>query len=152
MKKIKVDGVKCKVTTSTENVKKQWYDLDLDVWGSHVHLFVGSVDEMKASARSKFKDNADVLEVIESWGKRDADAFGGSNSCGDHYIIRLKRYRPGMVADVLTLMHESLHVAQRLLCDIGAEVEPSGSETLAYTHQFIVGRLIEKILKANKLM
>ena len=51
---------------------------------------------------------------------------------------------------MLTLSHETLHAAQIMLYNIGAEMNPAGSETLAYTHQFIFGRLMSEILKGVK--
>jgi hypothetical protein len=144
-----IDGVEYNVTSGFESVEKGWYDVKIGVWASDVHVFVGSVEEMQVSAREKFKDKAQVVAMLESWGTRDCgEAYGGMNSCGSDYVIRLSKYCPCNMGHMLTLVHEGLHAAQRMLSDLGAEVNPTGSETLAYTHVNIVGKIMHKFCES----
>lgn len=147
--KVVIDGVEQNLThTTIDDTVTGWFKVHVKMWNSTVYLFVGSIDELIKSGRVRFKDNPEVLEEIEHFQEKHPKAFAAVRLCGlNDFIIRLNSFRPCLIDDMLTLCHESLHVAQVMLYNVGAEVEPAGSETLAYTHGHIFGRLIQELLK-----
>ena len=150
-KKKIVYGVETSVVKARlDDVAKGWYKASVKFWRSTIHLFVGSIDEMIESGRKRFKDEPEVLEEIGKFAEGHATAFAAVRFCGENdFVVRIKSFRPCLIEDILTLSHESLHVAQRLLHNVGAEVNPTGSETLAYTHEYIFGHLMHEILKGG---
>ena len=150
-KKVIIDGVEQNLTQTTINDKVTgWFKMKVGLWNSTVHLFIGSIEEMQKSGRERFKDNPEVLEDIEHFKEKHPRAFAAVRQCGlNDFLIRMDSFRPCLLDNMLTLCHESLHVAQVMLYNIGAEVEPAGSETLAYTHEHIFGSLMSEILKSG---
>ena len=134
---------KCKI----EDKASGWYKIDVKPWHSNVWLFVGSIEELVESGESVFKDNPEALKAINGFKDGRADAFAAVRQCGNDFVLRMDSCRPCVIADMLCLCHECLHVAQMMLSNIGAEVNPKGSETLAYTHEYIFGHMMSEILK-----
>ena len=152
-KKIVIDGKEQNFTKATIDDKVTgWFRVVSQQWHTTIHLFVGSVDNLVKSGRERFKDDSEMLCVVEQFANDVEDKAHAAVrvSAGNNFIVRIDSYRPCLMDDMLTLSHESLHAAQMLLYNIGAEVNPAGSETLAYTHQFILGRLMSELLKGSK--
>lgn len=151
-KKILINGIEQSLSNATVYDKSEgWFKVVSQQWHANIHLFVGSVDDCIKSGKERFSDNPDILAEIEKFAVVHKEA--GSNvrwTSKNDFVIRIDSYRPCLMDDQLTLSHECLHVAQILLFNIGAEVDPSGSETLAYTHQFIYGRMMSELLKGSK--
>ena len=150
--KIVIDGEEQNLTkASIDDRATGWYKITSQQWHSTVHLFVGGIEDLVVSGRQRFKDDAEMLSVVDRFADDQNDMAHAAVriSDGNNFIIRIDNYRPCLMDDILTLSHETLHAAQILLYNIGAEVNPAGSETLAYTHQFILGRLISEILKGD---
>ena len=152
MNKVMIDGKEQNLIKATINDHVTgWFKVVSHQWHATVHLFVGSVEDLVVSGRERFKDSPDILSEIENFAEVHATANAAvRHTDKNDFIIRINSYSPCLMDDVLTLSHESLHVAQILLYNIGAEVNPAGSETLAYTHQFIFGRLMSELLKGVK--
>ena len=148
MKKVKNDanGEKYNVVYSgLGNVENGWYKCDMSIWPADVYLYVGDWDNLKPSARERFKDDSKVLGAIEKWERRNVELGEcGMFSSAGLYFIRMDKFCPCVIYDLVLLMHETLHATQRMLDDIGVEQDPSGSEVLAYTH----GHLFLQLFKA----
>ena len=134
---------KAKVTDTAAG----WYKVEVQLWHSTVWLFVGKIEELILSGRKLFKDNPQMLNAVEGFKNGRTDAFAAVRPCGGDFILRMESYRPCIIQDMLCPDHECLHVAQMMLSNIGAEVNPKGSETLAYTHEYIFGHMMSEILK-----
>lgn len=134
---------KAKVTDTAAG----WYKVEVQLWHSTVWLFVGKIEELILSGRKLFKDNPEMLNAVEGFKNGRTDAFAAVRPCGGDFIFRMESYRPCIIQDMLCLDHECLHVAQMMLSNVGAEVNPKGSETLAYTHEYIFGHMMSEILK-----
>lgn len=149
-KNIEIDGKEqCLSAASIDDKASGWYEIVSHQWHSTVYLFIGSIEDLVASGRKKFADDSEMLSVVNEFAGDVEDDAGAAVRCSkrNNFIVRIDSYRPCLIDDMLTLSHESLHAAQRMLYNVGAEVNPAGSETLAYTHQFIYGRLLSEILK-----
>lgn len=149
-KNIEIDGKEQRLSAASIDDKASgWYKMVSQQWHSTVYLFIGSIEDLVASGRKKFEEDPEMLTVVNEFARDGEDDAGAAvrSSKGNNFIVRIDSYRPCLMDDMLTLSHESLHAAQRMLYNVGAEVNPAGSETLAYTHQFIYGRLMSEILK-----
>lgn len=147
-----VDGSEQDIMKATvESRAEGWFKVVSQQWHATFHLFVGTVEDLIKSGRDQFRDNPDILAEVEKLAeyRADADAAVGHTLRND-FVIRIKSYHPCLMDDMLTLSHECLHAAQMLLHNVGAEVDPAGSETLAYTHQFIFGRFMAELLKGAR--
>ena len=137
-KKIVIDGKQQSLSKATVDDRAEgWFKVVSQQWHANIYLFVGSVEDCVKSGRERFKDNPDIVAEIEQFAVVHAEAHANARwTSKNDFIIRMGSYRPCLMDDQLTLCHECLHVAQILLFNICAEVNPAGSETLAYTHEF----------------
>lgn len=123
-----------------------WFRCRVGLWHTTIYLFVGEWSDMLRTGRVRFKDRPDMLEGIAEFAT-GTDAANVWFVDKTNAIIRMQKFRPCWLDDQLSLSHECLHAAQHILHNVHAEVDPAGSETLAYTHEFIVGKLTHEILK-----
>lgn len=132
----------------------KWAFVDIPLFHARVFLFVGSMSDMRQTARSCIRDfeqsdSDDVAMFIENYCDShcdclhtNGDAFGQEGTA----FIRVSSLSLNVLDDVLVLNHECLHAALGILDWVG--IESKGEhETLCYTHEFIFGRAMKEFSK-----
>ncbi len=113
-KKITVDGQEHNLSNATiDDEVTGWFKIESQQWHSTIHLHIGSIAKLVDSGWTRFKDDSEMLAVVKQFAEEVDDPANAAVRVSDrnNFIMRINSYRPCLIDDMLTLSHESLHVA-----------------------------------------
>ena len=134
---------------------RNWYHVDVGLWHTGVHIFIGSRRDMVASMPEALQDYGYSFDKY----KRECEAFrernpdfwnapdnGGDARCGaEDVFIRLSSLSCEL-SDLGLAWHECLHAANIILCNVKLTGN-TNCEGLAYTQEYIAVRFLRQYVQ-----
>lgn len=134
---------------------KGWFRTSLDVFLTNVLCFVGGrkemLDTLSTAPVMETLPNEHIVEIghqiASDFDRRCSSVAGEVSHYGDIQFIRLEKFN-GTVNDICVLAHESLHVAEDVLRELGLRDNAEG-ELLAYVQEHIFRTLLASLYRVN---